>query len=318
MSSNTGGSDGYETYYVPEQSSFPILASIGLFLSVFGAGTFINQISAGESGNGQFILLVGLAFFCTVLYYWFKQAISENMAGLNSAQMKRSYVWGMGWFIFSEVMFFFAFFGALFYVRNFAGPWLGGEGDKGEHIHLLWENFRYAWPMMETPDQVVNGAKAAFVGAGEGNSLYPGDAHNGILLWLPMWNTVVLLASSVTVHMAHVGLKDDNRQKFLLWLGITIALAVFFLFLQYQEYYEAYAHLGLTLETGIYGTTFFMLTGFHGFHVALGATMLLIMFLRARKGHFSHDDCFGFEAASWYWHFVDVVWVCLFFFVYII
>ena len=311
-------SDGYENYYVPEQSAFPILASITLFLTVFGMGSWFNELSAGESGSGQYIGLFGLVTFLAVLYCWFKQAISENMAGMNSAQLKRSYVWGMGWFIFSEVMFFCAFFGALYYVRNFAGPWLGGEGDKGEFIHLLWEGYKYAWPVMETPDQVVNGAKAAFVGAGEGNSMYPADAHHGLKLWLPMWNTIILLSSSVTVHMAHVGLKDDDRKKFIGWLALTVALAIVFLYLQYMEYHEAYVDLGLTLNSGIYGTTFFMLTGFHGFHVFLGMTMLLIMLLRARKGHFSHDDCFGFEAASWYWHFVDVVWVCLFFFVYIL
>lgn len=318
MSSNTEA-DGYETYYVPEQSAYPILASIGLFFTVFGAATFFNQISAGEpEGIGQYVALAGLACMIAVLFNWFKTAINENMQGLNSAQLKRSYVWGMGWFIFSEVMFFSAFFGALFYVRNFAGPWLGGEGEKGEHIHLLWESYRYAWPILETPDQVVNGAKAVMAGAGEGNSMYLSDAKHGLVGWLPLWNTVILLTSSVTVHMAHVGLKKDNRSQFIGWLAITVALAIIFLYVQYLEYHEAYVDLGLTLESGIYGTTFFMLTGFHGFHVFLGMTMLLIMLLRALKGHFSHDDSFGFEAASWYWHFVDVVWVCLFLFVYIL
>ena len=314
----TKSADGYETYYVPEQSAFPILATVGLFFLVFGLGTFINDMSADEGGIGGYLSLAGFAMLATTLFYWFRQASSENMQGLNSAQLKRSYVWGMGWFIFSEVMFFFAFFGALFYVRNFAGPWLGGEGDKGQFIHLLWENYRFAWPVLETPDQVVNGAKAAFVGAGEGRSMYPSDAHDGLLTWLPLWNTIILLSSSVTVHFAHVGLKDNNRKKFETWLAVTVALALIFLYVQYVEYHHAYAELGLTLTSGIYGTTFFMLTGFHGFHVFLGMTMLAIMLLRARKGHFSHDDAFGFEAASWYWHFVDVVWVCLFFFVYII
>ncbi|RZV60217.1 MAG: cytochrome c oxidase subunit 3 [Pseudomonadales bacterium] len=184
-------------------------------------------------------------------------------------------------------------------------------------MHLLWENYRFAWPAMETPDQVVNGAKAAFAGAGEGSSMYLYDAPS-LASWLPLWNTIILLSSSVTVHMAHVGLKDDNRKKFINWLAVTVALALIFLYVQYVEYHHAYVELGLTLESGIYGTTFFMLTGFHGFHVFLGMTMLGIMLLRAIKGHFSHDDAFGFEAASWYWHFVDVVWVCLFIFVYIL
>ena len=318
MATNSNNVDGYEHYYVPEQSAYPILATIGLFCLVFGMGTFFNELQAESAGIGRYISLAGFGMLSATLFFWFRQAIRENMQGLNSMQLKRSYVWGMGWFIFSEVMFFAAFFGALFYVRNLAGPWLGGEGDKGQFISVLWDTYKFTWPMMETPDQVVNGAKATFVGAGEGNSMYLRDAHNGLLGWLPLWNTIILLTSSVTVHMAHVGLKNDNHGKFRFWLLITVLLAIIFLYVQYLEYHEAYVDLGLTLKSGIYGTTFFMLTGFHGFHVFLGMTMLLIMLLRAQKGHFTHDDCFGFEAASWYWHFVDVVWVCLFLFVYIL
>ena len=315
----TDSNDTYEPYYVPEQSAFPILASITLFFMIFGLATFFNELSANDTGSGRYIATVGFLGFILVLFFWFRQAIIENRQGMNSLQLKRSYVWGMGWFIFSEVMFFFAFFGALFYVRNFAGPWLGGEGDKGQFIHLLWEGYKYTWPALETPAEVVDSTKAVFVGAD--HSMYPTDpmiVEKGLLHWLPMWNTIILLSSSVTVHFAHVGLKNDNRKQFKSWLLFTVLLAIVFLFLQFAEYYEAYAHYGLTLKSGIYGTTFFMLTGFHGFHVFLGMTMLLIMLLRAQKGHFTHDDCFGFESASWYWHFVDVVWVCLFFFVYII
>lgn len=318
MATNSNDVDGYEHYYVPDQSAYPILATIGLFCLVFGLGTFFNEIQAESSGMGRYMALAGFAALSTTLFFWFRQAIRENMQGLNSMQLKRSYVWGMGWFIFSEVMFFGAFFGALFYVRNLAGPWLGGEGDKGQFISVLWDTYKFTWPMLETPDQVVNAGKAVFIGAGEGNSMYLKDAHNGLLGWLPLWNTIILLSSSVTVHMAHVGLKNDNRGVFKFWLLVTVLLAMFFLYVQYLEYHEAYVDLGLTLKSGIYGTTFFMLTGFHGFHVFLGMTMLLIMLLRAQKGHFTHDDCFGFEAASWYWHFVDVVWVCLFVFVYIV
>jgi cytochrome c oxidase subunit 3 len=95
-------------------------------------------------------------------------------------------------------------------------------------------------------------------------------------------------------------------------------MGAIFLMLQAEEYIEAYQHMGLTLESGIYGTTFFMLTGFHGAHVTMGTIMLLVQFLRGLKGHFNSEDQFGFEAASWYWHFVDVVWVGLFIFVYIL
>jgi cytochrome c oxidase subunit 3 len=145
-------------------------------------------------------------------------------------------------------------------------------------------------------------------------------ASPGITSWasyLPFWNTVILLTSSVTVHFAHTAIKNQNRKGLIAWLGLTVILGIAFLALQGEEYIHAYNELGLTLHSGIYGSTFFILTGFHGFHVTLGTFLLIIMFLRSIKGHFAPKDCFGFEAASWYWHFVDVVWVCLFFFVYV-
>jgi cytochrome c oxidase subunit 3 len=242
---------------------------------------------------------------------------------MNSAQLKKSYVLGMFWFIFSEVMFFFCFFGALFYVRVLAGPWLGGEGEAGAFSHLIWQGYEFSWPMMTTPQEAVGGAGAQLI-SNQGEFISP---HTSMAMseagawykWLPLWNTIILITSSVTVHIAHVGLLDDNRKKFNIWLGISVVLAMIFLFLQYEEYYEAYAHFGLTLDSGIYGSTFFMLTGFHGFHVAMGMTMLLVQWLRSVRGkHFTADDHFGFEASSWYWHFVDVVWVMLFLFVYIL
>jgi cytochrome c oxidase subunit 3 len=242
---------------------------------------------------------------------------------MNSAQLKRSYVLGMFWFIFSEVMFFFCFFGVLFYVRNLAGPWLGGEGDGGRMNGLLWEGFQFDWPMMQTPQEAVGGAAAQPI-ANNGSftsaetSMAFADAHHW-WQWLPMWNTIILLSSSFTCHIAHIGILDGNKKKFNLWLGITVALGMIFLVLQAAEYHEAYELFGLTLNSGIYGSTFFMLTGFHGFHVFLGMIMLLIQLLRSVVGgQFTADDHFGFEASSWYWHFVDVVWVCLFLFVYIL
>ena len=289
------------SYYVPEQSRLPIFATIGLFLTAFGAANWIN-------GGSSYIFFTGALAMSAVLWFWFAAVIRENMAGLNSDQLKRSYVWGMGWFIFSEVMFFAAFFGALYYIRTFALPWLGGEGDRGTS-NMLWEGFESTWPLMVTPDAAANGDAAKIVG--------PKDIIDP---WhLPLINTVILLTSSFTVHAAHVYLKKGKRSAFNLWLAITVALGALFLFFQVEEYYEAYQHLGLTLESGIYGTTFFMLTGFHGAHVTLGTIMLLIMLLRSVIAHhFKPDDHFGFEAASWYWHFVDVVWVGLFIFVYVL
>lgn len=301
----------HENYYVPEQSKLPLLASIGLFVTVFGLANWLNEISAGKDGSGMTVFIVGLVMFCFVLYTWFAAVIDENIKGMNSAQLKRSYVWGIGWFIFSEVMFFAAFFGALFYIRNISLP----ELSTGPTSELLWNNFQAEWPLMTTPDQALNGDKAVVAGPGE-NMSNPGILNWGS--WLPFWNTFFLIASSVTVHIAHSALKNDNKKSFNIWLGATIVLAIIFLCLQYAEYAHAY-HVGLTIDSGVYGTTFFLLTGFHGLHVTLGMFMLLVQWLRSVfKGHFNHHDCFGFEASSWYWHFVDVVWVGLFLFVYIL
>lgn len=297
--------ENYQTYYVPEQSKLPIFASLSLFLTVFGLANVLHH-----NDGGVLVMLLGFAMLATTLWCWFSITIKENLSGMNSAQLKRSYVWGMGWFIFSEVMFFAAFFGALLFVRVQSLPGLSDSAD------LLWPGFEASWPLMTTPDMAANGAGAEVVGP-EHSMSFPGFAN--VFTWLPFINTIILLSSSVTVHIAHTALKNDNRKLFNIWLGLTVALGITFVFVQAYEYYEAYHHMGLTLNSGIYGTTFFMLTGFHGFHVCLGTFMLLVMFLRSvLKGHFKHDDSFGFEAASWYWHFVDVVWLGLFIFVYIL
>lgn len=286
----------HEEYYVPAQSKWPIVGSIGLLTSVFGAGTLMN--SSGESG--LFILLAGALIITWMFFGWFGNVITESHQGLYSAQMDRSFRMGMGWFIFSEVMFFAAFFGALFYVRTFAGPWLSGEGDKGIS-NMLWEGFQYSWPLMANPDP----------------ALFPGPEEIISPWQLPLINTILLITSSVTVTFAHHALRAGKRGALKNWLLLTVVLAVVFLSLQIAEYVHAYQDLGLTLNSGIYGATFFMLTGFHGAHVFMGTLILTVMLVRVHKGHFTPENHFGFEAASWYWHFVDVVWVGLFIFVYI-
>ncbi len=291
-----------QAYYIPHNSKLPILASLGIFLTVFGGGNMLNEMSAGVSSSfGELIFLLGALVMAGTLYIWFGKVIQENHQKLYSDQMNRSYVWGMSWFIISEVMFFAAFFGALFYVRIFVVDWIGGEGGRGPS-GMLWPEYAPNWPMLETPDP----------------GRFPG-AQEVISPWgLPFLNTVLLISSSFTVAFAHHGIKEGNRKKLVGWLALTVILGSLFLCVQGYEYYHAYQELGLTLNSGIYGTTFFMLTGFHGAHVSLGTFMLIVMFGRALKGHFSGDDCFGFEAASWYWHFVDVVWIGLFVFVYVL
>jgi len=292
--------NAYQTYYVPEQSKLPIAMAIGLGITVFGAGSMFNNMSAGRADVlAHWVFYAGVLLIAITMFNWFAKVIKENHAGLYSDQMNRSFVWGMGWFIFSEVMFFAAFFGALYYVRNFAVPWLGGEGDKAA-AHMLWPEFQAQWPLMDTPDSAA----------------FPGPKEVIDPFHIPLLNTILLVSSSVTLHAAHTALKLNNRVQLKLWLLATIVLGFTFLSFQIYEYYEAYNHLGLTLNAGIYGSTFFMLTGFHGAHVTIGGIMLFIIFLRVLQGHFKPEEHFGFEAASWYWHFVDVIWLLVFFCVY--
>lgn len=305
----TAKTDTHQKYYVPEESRIPIVFAFAALLAGFGAANAV-------AGYGTTMLYVGLVAVIFTLAFWWSTVTKESQAGLDTPQLNNAYVYGMAWFIFSEVMFFFAFFGALFYIRSFAVPWLGGEGAKGIAGELLWPEFEATWPPMITPEQSLLGESAAVKGPDENMYLH---SLRDIGSWLPLWNTVVLLSSSGTVHIAHMALKENNRKRFNFWLGVTVTLAFIFVILQAVEYYEAYSHLGLTLDSGVYGTTFFMLTGFHGMHVLIGGIFLLTQLVRSSGyKHFSDKEHFGFEAASWYWHFVDVVWVCLFLFVYIL
>lgn len=289
----------YQKYYVPAQSAWPIVGAFGLFFIAFGAGNYVNDIKNDTSGYGGYLLLLGVAIIIYMLVGWFKNVIDESMSGLYSAQMDRSFRQGMSWFIFSEVMFFAAFFGALFYARMIAVPWLGGSSNNAMTHEVLWPTFEAMWPLTKTPSGQVTEAMG----------------WNG----LPLINTVILLTSSITCHFAHVGLEQNKRGQLKAMLGITVLLGIIFLFLQVEEYVHAYQEMGLMLSSGIYGNTFFLLTGFHGLHVTLGTIMLLIMFLRiVIKDHFTPESHFGFQATSWYWHFVDVVWIGLFIFVYIL
>ncbi|MWK59100.1 cytochrome c oxidase subunit 3 [Pseudomonas otitidis] len=292
----------HEQYYVPAQSKWPIIATLGMLITVYGLGTWFNDLKAARpESNGPLIFFIGALCLAYMLFGWFGAVIKESRGGLYSPQMDRSFRWGMSWFIFSEVMFFAAFFGALFYVRMWAGPWLGGEGAKGV-ANMLWPNFQYTWPLLNTPDP----------------KLFPGPKAVIDPWHLPLINTIMLVSSSFTVTFAHHALKKNNRKLLKIWLALTILLGASFLALQAEEYVHAYHELGLTLGSGIYGATFFMLTGFHGAHVTMGTLILTVMLVRILRGHFDAEHHFGFEAASWYWHFVDVVWVGLFIFVYVL
>ncbi|GAB3023637.1 MULTISPECIES: cytochrome c oxidase subunit 3 [Oleiagrimonas] len=281
-------------YYVPHHSVWPIVGSVGLFTTMFGAAHWLND----QGALGRPMFFIGLAVVIFTLFGWFSSVIRESIKGNYNSQVDVSFRMGMMWFIFSEVMFFAAFFGALFYTRVFSVPWLGGEGHGLFTHHYLWDQYAPAWP--------TNG---------------PGDVggpFSTVSPWgLPLLNTLILLTSSVTITIAHHALRAGRRKQLLVFQALTVLLGATFLYFQAHEYMEAYEHLNLTLHSGVYGSTFFMLTGFHGLHVTLGTIMLIVIWFRCAKGHFSKENHFGFEAVAWYWHFVDVVWLCLFLFVYI-
>jgi cytochrome c oxidase subunit 3 len=263
---------------------------------LFGFASALPTHNDGQMGN-MTVMFIGLAVIIFMLFGWFGTVIRESMSGKYNEQVDMTFRWSMGWFIFSEVMFFAAFFGALFYARIYSVPWLGGAGNNVMTPELLWQGFEAVWPT-NGPGNV--GGDYKYMGA-----------------WgIPAINTLILLSSGVTVTWAHWGLKKSNRTQLILGLLATVVLGFLFLGLQAYEYIHAYHELNLTLGTGIYGSTFYMLTGFHGLHVTLGATMLTVILLRSMKGHFTAENHFAFEAVAWYWHFVDVVWLGLFVFVY--
>jgi cytochrome c oxidase subunit 3 len=286
-----------EDYYVPHKATYPIVGSIGLTTLLVGFSNYLNGHSIGTT-----MMLVGAAVLVFMMVGWFSEVIREGLAGIYNHQVDVSFRMGMIWFITSEVFFFAAFFGALYYTRMLAVPWLAGEGAFASTGELLWHGFQNVWPT-NGPDTIG--------GVGAEGHFEPMGAWG-----IPALNTLILLSSGVTVTWAHWGLYANNRRQLILGLFATVALGFLFVFLQAMEYHEAYTEMGLTLGTGIYGSTFFMLTGFHGLHVTIGAIFLLVVLLRSMQGHFDHENHFAFEAAAWYWHFVDVVWLGLFIFVY--
>lgn len=273
-------------YFVPDPSHWPIFGSVALLSMASGAALWMN-----EATWGKFVLIAGVCILFFMMFGWFGTVARESEGGKYNQQVDTGFRWGMSWFIFSEVMFFAAFFGALFYMRVLSVPWLGDLEHK-----LLWPDFSAQWPT---------------AGPGIAEKFTPMAAWG-----VPAINTLILLTSGVTVTIAHWGLLKNNRAQLIIGLALTIALGITFLSLQAFEYHEAYSDLNLKLSTGAYGATFFMLTGFHGFHVTVGTLMLIVILGRSIAGHFTAEHHFGFEGVAWYWHFVDVVWLLLFILVY--
>lgn len=286
MSSATHGQAPY--YYVPSPSKWPMVGAISMFFFMIGMSGTVN-----DKPYGPYALSLGLAILAYMFFGWFAEVIRESESGSYNHRVDASFRWSMGWFIFSEVMFFAAFFGALFYARVISMPWLGDL----DHKAFLWPDFSAQWPNLGPA-----GLVESFQTMGP--------------FWIPTINTALLLTSGVTLTIAHHALRENHRGKVLLWLGLTVILGLVFLGFQAYEYMHAYQDLNLKLSSGIFGSTFYMLTGFHGFHVSVGALMLLVVWFRVLKGHFKPDSHFAFEGAAWYWHFVDVVWLGLYVVVY--
>jgi cytochrome c oxidase subunit 3 len=285
MSAQQHGNAPY--YFVPNPSKWPLLAGASLLVTMAGASGWVNDYSWGPYVN-----LLGILSLIVVLYNWFGDAIAESEGGKYNARVDVSFRWSMSWFIFSEVMFFAGFFGALFYARSITMPWLADLDHK-----ILWPDFAGQWP---------NAGPAGTIEHFTQMGPFP----------IPTINTLLLLSSGVTLTIAHHALRAGHRSKTVFWMLATIALGATFMACQAYEYMHAYHELNLKLTSGIYGSTFFMLTGFHGFHVTMGAIMLTVVMFRVLKGHFTPDHHFGFEGAAWYWHFVDVVWLGLYVVVY--
>jgi len=276
-----------DLYYIPQPSKWPFIGAIGLFLILFGIANIINEVAIGP-----YLLVAGFVIFVFIIFRWFGEIINENLSGVYNKGVDSSFRWGMSWFIFSEVMFFATFFGSLFFVRVYVLPDL--ELDQ----NYLWEGFQGIWPS----------AGPAFV-----------DKFTPMTAWgIPTLNTFLLLSSGVTITIAHWGLIKQRHKQLIYGLIATIALGLIFIALQAYEYSHAYTDLNLTLATGIYGSLFYMLTGFHGLHVTLGLIMLTVILVRSFKHHFKPEKHFAFEGVAWYWHFVDVVWILLFFVVYLL
>ena len=280
-------------YFVPAPSRFPVLVAAGLLLLFFGAGQWING-----HGWGAYMSLAGILIWAFVIQQWFRLAISESEGGLYSDRIDTSFRWSMSWFIFSEVMFFGAFFSALYWTRLHALPNLGNLENA-----VLWPDFKAVWPSSGVG---FTGSPAGIVEPFQTMGPWP----------IPTINTLLLLSSGVTLTIAHHALIAGKRAQCIGFMWLTVLLGITFLGFQAFEYHHAYTELNLKLSSGAYGSTFFMLTGFHGFHVFVGMLMLLFITIRLMKGHFTPDRHFGFEGAAWYWHFVDVVWLGLYIVVY--
>jgi cytochrome c oxidase subunit 3 len=316
------GADVKHEYHLVNPSPWPLIGSIGAVTMMIGAVAWMKS-GAGEAGltlgglnedgsakwftlSGNTLFLVGLTGVIVTMIGWWRDVIKESLTGENTSVVVRLGLrYGMLLFIASEVMFFAAWFWAFFGAALFPGasdPVILADGTQ-----MLNPN--------GDPAFVGNDARVHATGG-----VWPPVGVEPLDPWgLPLINTLVLLLSGTTVTWAHHAVQHNDQKGLVQGLIITILLGMMFTGLQAVEYYEA-----LSLDMfkfsggGIYGASFFMATGFHGLHVIIGTIFLIVCLLRALAGHFTPDRHFGFECAAWYWHFVDVVWLFLFAFIYVL
>ncbi len=276
----------HHDYHIIDPSPWPFLGSLGALVMAIGGIAWMKALNGSEftifgvdlAATNFWLFLIGLFLVLFTMYSWWADTIREGHEGHHTRVVSLHLRYGMIMFIASELMFFVAWFWAFFDASLF-------------------------------PGEAVQATRAEFTGG-----MWP-PAGVEVLdpFHLPLYNTIILLLSGTTVTWAHHALLEDDRKGLVWGLVLTVALGALFSCVQVYEY----MHAPFAFSDSIYGATFYMATGFHGFHVLIGTIFLLVCLLRAMAGDFTPKQHFGFEAAAWYWHFVDVVWLFLFTFVYV-
>ena len=271
-------------YHIVDPSPWPLVGGIGALITAIGAVGYMRAYAeseflvAGINLAGPWLLIIGLVIVLYTMFAWWSDTVREAHVGHHTKVVSLHLRYGMLLFIASEVMFFVAWFWAFFDASLYPGEAV--QQARVEHTGGHW----------------------------------PPDGIEVLDPWhLPLFNTVILLLSGTTVTWAHHALLNDDRRTLIGMLSVTVALGLLCTAIQGYEYAVA----PFAFKESIYGATFFMATGFHGFHVIVGTIFLIVCLLRAMAGHFSPQQHFGFEAAAWYWHFVDVVWLFLFCCIYV-
>ncbi|MFC0245159.1 cytochrome c oxidase subunit 3 [Falsochrobactrum ovis] len=271
-------------YHIIDPSPWPIIGSVGVFVLALGGIAWMRYLNSdalnffGANLASPWLFFIGLAVVLYCMYGWWADTVKEAHEGHHTRVVSLHLRYGMMMFIASEVMFFAAWFWAFFDASLF-------------------------------PNEVHQVARAEYTGG----QWPPKGLEVLDPMHLPLYNTVILLLSGTTLTWAHHALLQNDRKGLVAGLALTVALGVLFSYVQFYEY----QHAPFNFADSIYGATFFMATGFHGFHVFVGTVFLLVCLLRAIWGHFTPKQHFGLEAAAWYWHFVDVVWLFLFFAIYV-